>query len=330
MKLRKRQLFKPVGIVRALSLLFALFTAAAMAASYPSKPIRMIIPMAPGGGTDIMGRLITANLSERLGQQVVVENIAGGGGVIATERVAKADPDGYTMLFTMATHSTLAALQKLPYDPIKSFTPIARSGSGYFSLVVNPSVPANSVKELIALAKQKPGQLIFASAGIGTQSHMGTELFKMMADIDIKIVQFKSGGLASIDLLGGHSHAQLVGLATTLPHIKSGKFRALATGGPQRGVILPDIPTLSESGLPGYNITQWWGILAPAGTPAAIVDRLNKELKAIGALDEVKKRFIGDGGESDFLGSAEFGPFIAKDIATYTSIAKKANIKLEE
>ncbi|MFH0794678.1 MAG: tripartite tricarboxylate transporter substrate-binding protein, partial [bacterium] len=276
-----------------------------------------------------MARLISANLSERLGYQMVVDNIAGGGGIIGTQRVARAEPDGHTLLFTMATHSTLAALQKLPYDPIKSFAPVARVGSGYFSLVVNPNVPAQSVKELIALAKQKPGQLIFASAGIGTQSHMGTELFKMMANVDIKIIQFRSGNLASIDLLGGHSDAQLVGLATTLPHINSGKFRALATGGPQRGVILPDVPTLSESGLPGYNITQWWGILAPAGTPAAVVDRLNKELKAIGALEEVKKRFIADGGESDFLGSAEFGPFIANDIATYTSIAQKANIKLE-
>jgi len=323
-------MFKTPGKLVAVSLLFTLFAPAAMAATYPSKPVRMIVPMAPGGGTDIMARLVAANLSERLGYQVVVENIAGGGGVIATERAAKAERDGYTLLFTMATHSTLAALQKLPYDPLKSFTPVARAATGYYSLCVNPSLPVKSVKELIALAKQKPNQLIFASAGTGTQGHMGTELFKMMAGIDIKIVQFKSGGPATIDVIGGHSHAILVGLTTTLPHIKSGKLRVLATGGPDRGVALPDVPTISESGLPGYNITQWFGILAPAGTPAAVIDRLNKEIKEIGALDEVKKRFLSDGAGADFLGSAEFGPFIAEDITKYTNIAKKANIKLEK
>lgn len=323
-------MFKTPGMLVAVSLLFAFFTPAALAATYPSKPVRMIVPMAPGGGTDIMARLVAANLSERLGYQVVVENIAGGGGVIATERAAKAERDGYTLLFTMATHSTLAALQKLPYDPLKSFTPVARAATGYYSLCVNPSLPVKSVKELIALAKQKPNQLIFASAGTGTQGHMGTELFKMMAGIVIKIVQFKSGGPATIDVIGGHSHAILVGLTTTLPHIKSGKLRVLATGGLDRGVALPDVPTISESGLPGYNITQWFGILAPAGTPAAVIDRLNKEIKEIGALDEVKKRFLNDGAGADFLGAAEFGPFIAEDIAKYTNIATKANIKLEQ
>jgi tripartite-type tricarboxylate transporter receptor subunit TctC len=326
----KPQLFKILGIL-ILPLLLLVFPAAALAAdTYPSKPVRLIIRSAAGGGTDIVGRIVATSLSERLGRQVIVENIAGGGGVIGTEKVAKAEPDGYTLLFAQASHSTQAALQKLPYDPIKSFTPVARVSSGFFSLCVHPSVPVNSVKELIALAKQKPGQLIFTNGGSGSQGHMGTELFKMMADIDIKIVQFKGGGPAVIDLIGGHSQATLIGLATTLPHVKSGKLKILATGGLSRGNVLPNVPTISESALPGYSITQWFGILAPAGTPATVVDRLNKELKVIVGLDAVKKLLLDDGSEADFLGGPEFGKFIEEDVAKYTSIARKANIKLEE
>ena len=195
------------------------------------------IPLPPGGSNDIVGRQIAAKLSERLGKQVVVENRGGAGGIIGTEMVAKADPDGYTLLIAAAHHTVYTPLhQKLPYDPMKSFTPIARVGSGPNVLVVHPSVPANSVKELIALAKQKPGQLISQLRASAATSHLAAELFKMMAGIDFKIVQFKGGGPAMIDLLGGHSHAMIGSLIAALPHIKSGKLRVLGTGGVKRSV----------------------------------------------------------------------------------------------
>ncbi len=330
MKSIRLQLVKPLGALLALTMLLALPATGATADSYPSKPVRLIIPFPPGGGTDLLGRLIATKLSERLGKQVVPDNRGGAGTIIGTEVVAKANPDGYTLLFASGVFTMLPPLQKLPYDPIKSFIPIARLVNGPMLLVVHPSVPANSVKEFIALAKQKPGQLIFGTSGVAAAAHMGTELLKMMADIDVEIVHFKGGGPAMIDLLGGHSHALIGSLPAVLPQIKSGKVRVLGTGGGKRSVVLPDVPTIAEAGVPGYELTVWWGILAPAGTPAPIVDGLNKELKTIMTSDEVKKQFLKEGAEEDFLGPTEFGPFIERDIAKWARVVKKANIKLEE
>ena len=234
-------------------------------------------------------------------------------------------------MIAAAHHTVYAPLnENLPFDPLKSFTPVARVGSGPNVLVVHPSVPANSVKELIALAKAKPGQLVFVSSGAGGSLHMGAELFKITADIDFKIVQFKGGGPAMTDLLGGHSHAFISSLIAAQPHIKSGKLRALGTGGRKRSAILPEVPTIAEAALPGYETINWWGILAPAGTPAPIVARLDKEIKGILAEDEVKKRYLKDGVEVDYLGSAEFGSFLEKETANWTRVVKKANIKLEK
>jgi tripartite-type tricarboxylate transporter receptor subunit TctC len=301
-----------------------------MAASYPSRPVRLIVPYPPGGTTDIVGRLIAAKLSKHLGKQVIVDNRGGGGGIIGTEAAAKAAPDGYTLFVGSGAYSIQPALQKLPYDPLKSFTPVARAVSGPLVLIVHTSVPAHSVKELIALAKQKPGQLIFVTSGIGGNPHMGVELFKIMADIDFKIVHFKGGGPAIIDLLGGHSHAAINSIPQALPHIESGKFRVLGTSGVKRSVYLPDVPTIAEAGVPGYEVTQWFGILSPAGTPAPIVARLNKELKAILALADVKKQFLAAGAEVNYLGPTEFGQYIEKDISQWARVVKKANIKFEE
>ena len=286
MKNMKSSLFKTLGMLLAISLLLAVFAASVFAAAdaYPSKPVRLIIPFAPGGSNDIVGRLIAAKLTESLGKQVVVENRGGAGGVLGAEIASKADPDGYTLLIISASYAFNPALDKSPFDPAKAFAPITKLGSGPISLVVHPSVPANSVKELIALAKKEPGKLILSCSGAGSAQHLAAELFKIKAGIDFKIVQFKGGGPAMIDLLGGHSQFQLGSLIQTLPHIKSGKFRILGTGGVKRFVITPDVPTIAEAGVPGYEATNWWGILAPAGTPAPIVDRLNKELKAILAL----------------------------------------------
>lgn len=332
MKSKTSKQCKALGMMLALLLALAVPAASASAAAdvYPSKPVRFIIPWVPGGSNDIVGRILATKLAERLGKPVVVDNRGGAAGLMGTEIAARAVPDGYTVVIAAAHHTLFAPLHdKMHFDPIKSFAPIARVGSGPNVLVVHPSVPANSVKELIALAKQKPGQLLFACNGVGSSLHMGAELFKFMAGIDVTMVQFKGGGPALTDLLGGHSQASVLSLIAALPNIKSGKFRALGTGGSKRSSILPDVPTVAEAGLPGYKSIQWWGLLAPAGTPAPIVNRLSSELKAIIAMDDVKKRFLSDGIEAEHMGPAEFNEFLEDEQDNWTRIVKKANIKLE-
>ncbi len=331
MKNKKAWLLKSL-VSLLVSLAFIISAPAVFAAAdpYPTKPVRFIVPIPPGSSPDIVGRLIATKLTERLGKQVIVENHGGAGGVLGSEMAAKAAPDGYTLLVIAGFFSTNPAFYTLPFDPLKSFTPIAKLGSGTMALVVHPSVPANSVKELIALAKQKPGQLIWATSGAGGFQHLAAELFKNMSRIDVKIVQFKGGGPAGIDLLGGHSQIGISTVAQMLPHIKSGKLRILGTGGLKRSAILPDVPTIAEAGVPGYESTGWWGILAPVGTPAPIVDRLNKEIKAILVSDELKKFFLTEGAEMDYLGPSDFGQFIAADINKWVRLVKEANIKVEK
>ena len=304
---------------------------AAMAASdaYPVKPVRLMIAFAPGGSTDIVGRLIATKLSERLGKQVVPENRSGGGGTLGAEMVAKSDPDGHTLLFTSSAIVINPLLYKVNYDPVKTFVPIAKMGNGPVVLTVHPSVQANSVKELIALAKKQPGKLVSAAAGSGSFMHLATELFKMMAGIDIKVVQFKGGGPAMIDTMGGHSHISLGTLTQSLPQIKSGKLKALGYGGATRSKLLPDLPTVSEAGVHGYEAAQWWGLFAPAGTPKAVVDRLEKELAAILKTEDTKKIFEDQGAEMDFIGPAGFGKFLAADSAKWGKVIKAGNIQGE-
>jgi tripartite-type tricarboxylate transporter receptor subunit TctC len=293
--------------------------------------VRLIVPFAPGGVTDIIGRLMSAKLTERLGQQVIVENLGGAGGILGLERGAKAAPDGYTLCMVTLSYAFKPGLYaKLPFDASKSFSPIANFATGMAALVVHPNIPAKTVKEFIALLKQKPGQLIFVTAGVGSVSHLEGELFKEKADVDFKIVHFKGSGPGIVDLLGGHSHLTMTSTITLMPYIKSGQLRLLGTCGAKRSVLLPDVPTVAEGGAPGFEARDWWGVVAPAGTPAPIIDRLDKEIKSILATDEVKKRFLNDGAEADYLGPAEFGRFIDKEITTWTRIIRKANIKLEE
>jgi tripartite-type tricarboxylate transporter receptor subunit TctC len=329
MKNEKFALIKILGVLLAFSLLVALSSTAATAASYPEKPIRLIVPYAPGGSSDIVGRLLASGLTERLGKQVVTEFHGGGGSVIGTELVARSAPDGYTLLTNTAAFTALAAVQKLPYDPIKDFTFLARTAASPNVFTVHSSVPVKTVKEFIALAKQKPGQLIFASSGMGGSTHMGLESFKLMADIDVKIVHFKGGGPALIDHVGGHSHAAMLSLSQPLPHIQSGKLRLLASCGEKRTAFLPDTPTIAESGVPGFDLSQWFGLWAPAGVPAPIVERLANEVKVILNSEEMKKRLSKEGVEPDYLGSAEFAKFAEQDIVKWTAVVKKANIKLE-
>jgi tripartite-type tricarboxylate transporter receptor subunit TctC len=307
----------------------ALCSAMAAAQSYPSKPVRLIIPFPPGGSNDIVGRFIATKLTERLGKQVVPDNRGGAGGVIGTEAAAKSDPDGHTLLVISSAYSINTSLYKLPYDPVKAFAPIAKVGTGPNVFAVHPGVAVNSVKEFIALAKEKPGQLNFAAAGVGSFQHLGSELFKSLTGVDVGIVQFKGGGPAMIDVIGGHTHAALGSLIQFMPHIKSGKVKALGTGGAKRSVSLPDVPTIAEAGVAGYEANNWWGIIAPAGTPRPIIDRLYKEISAILSSAETQKVFGDQGAEVDKLSPAEFAPYIVAETAKWGKVVKEANIKAE-
>ena len=329
MKNKRIQRFMILGILLAFSALLSFSAAFAAEAPYPGKTVRIIVPFPPGGSNDIIARMITAKLSERFGKQVIVENRAGAGTIIGVELVAKSEPDGYTLLLSGSAFTITPALYKLPYDPAKAFAPVAKLGSGPALLTVHPGVPANSVKEFIALAKEKPGKLICASVGVGTFQHLGAELFKLMAGVDFKIVHFKGGGPAATDQLGGHSQVMFASLMQVLAHVKAGKLRGLGTGGLKRSAALPDMPTIAEAGLPGYESSIWWGIHAPAGTPQAIVDRLHKELAEILNSPDIQKMFQDQGAEVDYLGPGEFGKFIAAETAKWARVVKEANIKAE-
>ncbi len=297
---------------------------------YPSGPVRLIVPTQPGGSVDIVARLVAADLSKRLGKQVVVDNRGGAGGVIGAEMASRAAADGHTLLVVSTTQSIQPALQKLPYDPVKSFSPIARLASGLLALVVHPSVPAGSAKDFISLARRKPGALTFAGTGNGSIVHMATALFNNMAGTDILIVQFKSAGPAVTDLLGGHSHAMMGTISSVLPHIRSGKLKALGTSGARRSDILPEVATIAESALRGYEASIWYGMVAPADTPSPIIDRLNREIRAFLAQDETRKMFLNSGVEADYLGPAEFGAFFGREMQQWARVVKKADITLKD
>jgi tripartite-type tricarboxylate transporter receptor subunit TctC len=317
------------SLLTALGLLLALSTAAA-AQDYPTKPVRLIIPFPPGGSNDVVGRLIATHLSERLGKQVVVDNRgAGAGGVVGSEVAANAPRDGYTLLIISLAHAVNPWLYKLPYDPIKAFTPITILASGPNVLVVNPELPVHSVKELLAAAKDKPGQLQYASAGVGSFQHLGGELFKLMAGVNILHVPFKGGGPAMIDVVGGHTKVMFSSLVQTTPHIRSGKLRALGTGGSTRNPVLPDVPTIAEAGVPGYEAVNWWGVVAPTGTPTAIIDKLHQEITAVQNSDEVKKHFATEGARVVQMSSAEFAAFIEKEMKKWERVVKEGGIKAE-
>jgi tripartite-type tricarboxylate transporter receptor subunit TctC len=314
--------------LEAAALLLALSTAAA-AQDYPVKPVRLIIPFPPGGSNDVVGRMIATHLGEHLGKQVIVDNRSGAGGVIGTEIGANAAPDGYTLAIISIAHAVNPWLYKLNYDPIKSFTPIAVLASGPNVLAINPALPVNSVKELVALAKQKPGELQYASAGVGSFQHLGGELFKLEAGVDMLHVPFKGGGPAMIDVMGGHTKLVFSSLVQTTPHIKSGKLKPLGTGGLKRNPVLPDVPTIAEAGVPGYEAVNWWGIVAPAGTPQAIIDKLHKDIAAVQASPEVQKQFSSEGAEIVQMSPAEFGTFMEREMKKWERVVKEGKIKAE-
>ena len=304
-------------------------TGLATAQDYPTRPVRMIIPFPPGGSNDVVGRLIAIKLGDRLGKQVVVDNRSGAGGVIGTEVVAKSPPDGYTLLIISMAHAVNPWLYKLNYDPIKDFAPVGLLAKGANVLVVHPSLPGRAIADRIALAKQQPGDLQYASAGIGSFQHLGGELFKLMAGVDILHVPFKGGGPALVDVVGGHTKVMFSSMVQTVPHIHSGKLRALGTGGPQRSPVLPDVPTIAEAGVSNYEAVNWWGLVAPVGTPKAIIDKLNTELLAVQNAPEVQKQFALEGGEPVPMKPAVFGAYMVSEMNKWEKVVKQGGIKAE-
>ena len=315
-------------LLKGAGLLVALSTVAA-AQDYPTKPVRLIIPFPPGGSNDVVGRLIATKLSERLGKQVVVDNRGGAGGVIGTEVTANAAPDGYTLGMISIAHAVNPWLYKLSYDPIKSFSPVAVLATGPNVLAINPSLGVNSVKELIALAKSKPGDIQYASAGVGSFQHLGGELFKLEAGVDMLHVPFKGGGPSMVDVIGGHTKLLFSSLVQTTPHLKSGKLKALGTGGKTRSSILPDVPTIAEAGVPGYEATNWWGIVAPAGTPAPIIAKLHKEIAAVQQSPEVKQQFARQGASILQMSTPEFTAFIQTEMTKWGRVVKEGKLRKE-
>ncbi|HEV7803155.1 MAG TPA: tripartite tricarboxylate transporter substrate binding protein [Burkholderiales bacterium] len=302
----------------------------ALAQNYPVRPVRVIVPVATGGGTDFLARAVCRELSERMGRQFVVDNRAGAGGAIGGDTVAKATPDGYTLIMGYtASHGINPALQKLPYDPVRDFTPISQVASATNMLVVHPSVPVKTVKELIAYAKAKPGQLRYASAGTGTAPHMSGELFDLMAGTKMIHVPYKGAGPALIDVLAGHVELTFTSLPAGLPHVKAGKVRPIAVTSLKRATLMPDLPTISESGLKGFDTDQWYGLLGPAKLPQPIVTKLHTETVAALKDEDLRKQVINQGFEIVGSTPEQFRAFIQSEVKKWAELVKKAGIKAE-
>lgn len=300
-------------------------------ASYPNRPVRMIVPFAPGGGADTTGRIIARALTEALGQPVIVDNRAGAGGTIGAGIAAKAAPDGYTILFGSPGSLTINPnIQKnIPYDPLRDFQPVTQISRSPIVLVLNPSVPAASVKEFIALAKAKPGALNFGSAGNGSIEHLSAELFKVLAGVDMTHVPYKGTGSALADLFGGRIQLLFENLPPVLGHIRTGKVKAIAVGTMARSDFLPELPTMSEAGVPGYESSSWFGILLPAGAPGAIVDRLNSETVAALRRPATKERFADLGAEAVGNKPEEFRAHLRAKLAEVAKLVKLAGMTPE-
>lgn len=301
------------------------------AQDYPTKPIRLVIPFAPGGTNDIYGRLIGARLSEALRQQVIIDNRGGAGGSIGADLAAKSPPDGYTLVIghigTLAVNPTLYT--KLPYDPVRDFQPISLMAKVPNIMVIHPSLPVKSVKELVALAKARPGSLVYGSGGSGGAGHLATEYFKMMAKVNIVHVPYKGTGPALIDLLAGQTQLVFAGVPGIIGHVKTGRLRALGVSTLKRLAIFRDLPTIDEAGVRGYEATQWYGILAPAGTPQPVVAKLNSAMVNALGTAQMKERLAADGSEPLPSTPAEFLEFIKKEIARWAPVIKAAGIRAD-
>ncbi len=304
---------------------------AAEAQPYPSKPIRLVVPFAPGGSSSIVARAVGAEMSKELGQQIIIDNKPGGGGNVAMLEVARADPDGYTLIIghigTLAVNPYMFA--RLPFDTNKDFVPVSLLAKIPNIFVVNANVPVKDLREFIALARAKPGQLNYGSAGNGSAGHLAFEYLKLVANIDVTHIPYKGTGPQLTDLLGGRTEASSAGTPPLLPHVKAGKLRAIAVGTPQRLPVLPDVATVAEQGFPGFETTQWYGLMAPAKTPEAIVKRLSDEAAKAARTPAVAERFAADDAIAVGSTAAEFAEFIRREQARWSEVVKKAGIKAE-
>jgi tripartite-type tricarboxylate transporter receptor subunit TctC len=313
-----------------LTLLALCATFSVAAQNYPAKTIRLVSPFPPGGSVDVVGRILAAKLTENLGQQVIVDNRSGASGIIGTELVAKAPPDGYTLLInTLPLVTNEFLMPRMPYDPIRDFEPISMVTSSPSLVTVHPSVPARSVKELIALAKSKPGQLNYSAAGVGTNPHIAGELFNLLAGVNIVAVQFKGGGPADIAALSGEVAATFGNISQEVEYVKSGRLRALAVTSTTRNSALPELPTVIEAGLPGYEFLTWHGILAPKGTPAPIVKLLNEQLKKILTGPGEAKLWQDRGLDVIASSPEDFAARLVNERKKWGDVIKKRGIKAE-
>jgi tripartite-type tricarboxylate transporter receptor subunit TctC len=300
----------------------------ALAQDYPTKPVTLVVPFAPGGTNDLVGRPLAQKLAEALGKPIVVENRGGAGGTIGTARVVAAPPDGYTLLIGSAGPLGTAPgyYPKLSYDPVTDLAPVSEVMSSPIILLVNPVVPARTVHELIALAKRRPGQLNYGSPGTGSMNHLAGELFDMMAKVRLVHVPYKGSGPAVVDLIAGRLDLMFAPVAPTLPYVKAGKLRAIAVGSEHRFKILPDLPTIREAGVPGYDVSQWWGIAAPAKTPEPIVRKLNAAIGKILDTKEIQDLYTHLGGQPASGSAADFGNLIRREVSKWREVLQAAHI----
>jgi tripartite-type tricarboxylate transporter receptor subunit TctC len=310
----------------------AAFSAAAQspATAYPVKPVRLIAPYPAGGSSDLIARIVAQKFGDAYGQQFVVDNRAGAGGVLGSELAARATPDGYTLLLgNIAPLAISATLQKLGYDPLRDFAPISMLATGPTIVVVHPSVPAKSMSEFIALAKSQPGKLNYGSGGNGTPAHLTTELLKQMAGINLVHVPYKGTGQSVNDLIAGQIQLVFASTPVALPHIKTGRLRALAVSSAKRTPLAPELPTVAEAGVPGFEFDSWWSLLAPARTPAALIGSLNAEVRRTLKLADVRERFVDLGVDPVYSSPAEYSAFLHREIDKFARLIKAIGLKPE-
>jgi tripartite-type tricarboxylate transporter receptor subunit TctC len=317
------------GLLALLALMLAGFTAQALAQSYPSKPVRIVVPFAPGGGSDFIARFMAQRLTDALGKQVIVENKPGAGGVLGIEAGLKSPPDGYTLVLIASSYTVNPSIYKLKFDPIGDMTPIIQMSQGPLLIVARPSLPVKNTKELIALAKAKPEQVSFASSGQGSVIHLATELFASMAGVKMNHIPYKGTGPALTDTIGGQTDVFFSSTATALPHVQAGKLRAIAVTTAKRIPALPEVPTVAESGLPGYDVTLWHGLIGPKGLPRPIVERINSEvtktLKDNATAEQLKSDGVAPAGGTP----EQFQAQITKEIQMWRKVVADARVKVE-
>jgi tripartite-type tricarboxylate transporter receptor subunit TctC len=322
---------KTLRLLAVLALSFGAAMAAAQG-SYPSRPIKLMVPYPAGGGADLLARSVSDKLGEALGQTIVVENKPGANGIIGTDAVAKAAPDGYTLLLGNIGPNAInqPLYPNLPYDCVKDFAPVGQMATTAHILAVHPSVPVHNVKELIALAKASPDKLSYASTGIGGSPHLAGELFDLLAGVKMHHIPYKGASPANADLIGGQVQLAFNTLPPLLPQVKAGRVRALAVTSARRVSTLPDLPTIAESGVPGYDVSTWYGLLAPAGTPREIVARLNSELNKVLQSAETKSKLGAKGFDVETGTPEQFGQLISNEVAKWTKVVRSANVKLDQ